>query len=155
MADKVTFPCEYLIFRSGYDERLIEPEYIQSLNEFCTKHGVIPIGVVNPYYGRDPSVQTPLQIIPVRDGMIDLNAPITDEEQMLLTSLFERFRQIDVFRRNCIIFRVGNFQNATKVFLSMKDLDYCAMYDIVSIEFLANDRGTIDTVFVSVDAESG
>lgn len=151
MANIVTFPCEYLVFSSGYDERLIEPEHIPAFQQFCSSIGVIPVGVYQDHYNGHPNIN----IIPVRNGQIALNEIPTEEEQRIATNLNQIITQSNLARRGCIIFRVGSFENATKVFLSMKNLDYCGMYDLMDIKFLSNDKGMIDIVFVSVDAESG
>lgn len=55
-----------------------------------------------------------------------------------------------------IVFRVGNFSNATKVFTNIKELEYCNMFDIHDMKFLQNPANhIIDICYVSIDAESG
>lgn len=151
MTNIVTFPCEYLAFSSGYDYRLLEPHNIKAFEDFCAEKGVIPTGIFQANYGTDPYISS----IPVRDGRIVLDTIPTQEEQTKASELTRQLIQSKLANRGCIIFRVGSFDNATKVFLSMKELEYCGMYDLMDIKFSSNEQGMIDVVFVSVDAESG
>jgi hypothetical protein len=147
MTDAVTFPCEYLFFTSGYEDRLLEEDKVEELSQFCAARGIIPIAL-SLTRGR-------MRVIPVRNGRIDMTVNPTDEETTSAFIVVTRIEGNGLALMGGIIFRVGNFENASKTFLSMSELNYCYIFGIDSIKFLANTERAIEIVVVKADAESG
>jgi hypothetical protein len=148
MTDIVSFQCEYLMFSSGYEISLLDK--IDNLNAFCREKGVIPLAIVNSIFSGAQPI-----IIPVRNGVINLDVQPTIYETERVNNVVSRLNRNNLGKSDGILFQVGYFKNATDVFLDMKSLDYCNMYDIVNMKFLRNEQGNIDLVYVHVDAEAG
>lgn len=157
MADKVTFPCEYLVVESGYTSRLLTPNHLEeaadeaNFDTFCANHGVIPLYVRDSIWGDTPEIVP----IVIENGHINRNATPSEALRTLCESIDARLRDNGLSNDGVVVFRVGDFANASKVFLNMKSLEYCGMYDITNIEVLRNPQGAIDLVYVDIDAESG
>jgi hypothetical protein len=150
--DIVTFPCEYLVFSSGYDERLIDPDKVNDLTEFCAEHGVIPLFIYDfNYKTRAVNIRT----FPINNGVIDLRIIPNQMEMAVNRSIAETLSRNNIADDGAIVFQVGNFENASNVFLNMGNLDYCNISHIMNIKFLRNQQGRINIVYVDVDAESG
>ncbi|CAH6419104.1 Hypothetical protein HVR_LOCUS298 [uncultured virus] len=149
MAQVTTFPCEYLVVNSGYTSRLLEDERRRNLSDFCARRGVIPLYIYDNIWGNGQ-----INPITVRDGAIVRGVPTPPDVYTQYEAIQNRLLTNNLEVSGIIVFRVGNFQNATKVFTGIDGLDYCNMYGINDIKFLQND-GRIDLAYVSIEAESG
>jgi hypothetical protein len=146
MADVITFPCEYLVIDSGYTDSLAEDDKADDLSNFCSKHGVIPLFV------KDGGVNFTFVY---QNDRIDYTAQATKESTDLTSSIIERLQRNKTIQRGMIVFRVGTFENASKVFTTISDLDYCNFGSMTEISFLKNNQDKIDLDYVAFDCESG
>ena len=146
MADIVTFPCEYLVVESGYTARLLERT--KELEEFCSKNGVIPLFIKDPAWENGRT--TPFVI---NDGIIHPQAEPTSDAVATCDAIVEKLTANGLRTGDIIVFRVGNFSNATNVLITIQGLNYCSMYNIDDVKFLRNDEGAINITYVSVDSD--
>jgi hypothetical protein len=144
MTDIVTFPCEYLVICSGYEYRLLNKT--DDLFEFCADQDVVPLFVTNEQNKVYPFLIT--------DGRINPSGITSEELNNLCVSIHTRLLKND-FAGSYIVFRVSNFSNAISTASSIKELNYCAMYDIFNIVFLCKENKITDIAFFNIDAESG
>ena len=152
MAGIVTFPCEYLVVSSGYTGRLTGDDKIRELDAFCKRKSVTPLFVFDRVHGTG-SIQA--FYTDEDDEFLEEAVSPSAEEHELYTSICTRLTDSGIHYYGIIVFRVETFDKAKQTFLSMLDLDYCEMRGVDDIEFLANQQGQIDLVYVSIDAESG
>jgi hypothetical protein len=149
MSDTVTFPCEYLVFSSGYESLLIENnKRMETLNDFCKNAEVIPLFIYES--SRRHIVITPT---PIHNGTIKLYGPVTDDETMRNTDISNMIRRTRLECWSAIIFQVGNIEKAEKVFQNMNKLNYCEIYEINKPIF--HNSNNISIVYVKAEAEAG
>lgn len=151
MADIVTFPCNYLVINSGYTGRLFTEEKIDALEDFSAEYGVIPL------YAKDSNWGTgEIQPFIVHRGVIVQNHPAAPEALLLFENLQRRLENNGLSSNGVIVFRVGNFDNATKVFTNFTKLEFCALFNVDNIKLLKNETtNDIEIIYVSFDSESG
>lgn len=150
MTEVVTFPCEYLTFSTGYENELLKEEFMTRFSNFCAQRAVIPIAIYDIVYTLPE--RPVITILPIRNGRITITADITEYEDQLANELGERLFRNNLARAGGVILRVGNFENASKVFLDMDVLEYCVIDSLGAIKFLHNAQGAIDLVCIEANA---
>ena len=147
MADIVTFPCEYMVLSSGYEDRLIDQDHIGALEQITIPREMTPLGIISTEVGN-------FRPLLIRNGAIDLYARATTEEAVTVYVLLQRLGRNKLLRTG-IILRIGTFKNVMDIIPKFKDINYCTMYGTPDIKFLKNEKNIIDLAFVTMDAELG
>ena len=150
MVDIVTFPCEYMVFTSGHEERLFN--FQREFEQVTIPQGIVPLGLINwsPYGAKFSSAT----LLSVRNGTIDWYGVSTEEERITWCLIVTRLKT-NKLHRDCIILRTGTFSNVMNIIRSFKDINYYPMYGLPEITFLRNEENVIDLAFVTMNAESG
>lgn len=148
MADITTFPCKYLVFSTGYEERILDA--LEHGQEIGIPAGITALGYMNEFSH---------QVIPfiTVDETLKINTEQTEkseEEVYLLIELLHRIRDNNLAKTG-VALQIGTFDKVMDTISAFKDMDYCAMYGLPTIKFLKNEEGVIDLAFVTMDAESG
>lgn len=89
--------------------------------------------------------------MPIRDGVIDLDAVPTNDEISALTSIFLRLQRNNMLR-TCIIFKVKACTEVTNISHDFRAMNYCTIDDVDNIRYLRNRRGYVDLAFITVNA---
>lgn len=133
--------CKYLIFTSGYECRLLDDtrDYgkYSNFDEFCLEENVMPLAICSLkgtffFNHEDRCNISIVQKLLQRIAKAEFNIEYTEH----------------------IIFGVTDCDHALKVALKMKDLDYWGNTSTIqNIKFINNEKGVIDTCYVSVDVD--
>lgn len=153
MADIVTFPCEYLAYSTGYEDRLLDGRYVEEFSSFCIEHGVTLITIYDPWRLRRYQTNDTTAVFTkvIATTLIEEFVTHLDRTANELIARLER----NQLQRPCVILRVGTFDKATEIFLKIRSIDYCTTYGIDSIKLLKNEQNIIDLAYVEINAESG
>ena len=147
MTDIVTFPCEYLMFSTGYEHRLMMPIITSRFEALCAEIEVIPLAIYQP------TIDNPIPtVITVRNGHIVIDEEPTEEETTIASNISGRLWDNNLHHIG-VILRVANFENATKIVTRMHTLKYCRIEDLRDIKFLRNEYGVIDIAYFDYNAD--
>lgn len=138
-------PLKYFVACTGYTDRLLEDKYLDTLEELCDDLNIDKF-FIRHTYGCGTVI--------MNNNDDDWSQDDTVSEEY--NELIERLKNNGLGSDGLIVFEVDTFNTASKLLCGkLKELDYCAMYDIDDIKLLQNSDGVIDTLYASFDTESG
>ena len=146
MTDIVTVPCKYLVVSTGFTRRLLTPELGKLLVQFSRNRGVIPIMIYDSEYASN------FVSLCIENDTIDLSTDSTQNGICYL--IVDKLGRNELNYDGIIVFKLDNFDQATRVFLELGQLQYCHVDCITGITFLKNYAGSIDFCYISIDATS-
>lgn len=118
---------EYLVVSTGYTIRLLHHDRLILLRDYCNDLGVIPL------FLYDMNI---LYCLPCRDGSI---APdINHYEEDTCDTIIKLLSQRDLLDQGVLVFRVGTFDNASKVLCTIDSLDHCKIGPMRKFMMLPN-----------------
>lgn len=146
MANTVT-SSKYLVFSSGYEGRLLNPEFADQLKQFCTQKEITPIAIMQPNARKITSLHI------IDDNVITGSDDMTVDEGIEFRKLFDTLKYHNLLSRECIIFRVESFNTITDIIARFKNIKHCEMHDEPVIDSFFDKNGAIDLIYVTIEVE--
>jgi hypothetical protein len=145
MSDIISIPLKLLVVSTSRVPELINPFYSEKslkFETFCMAHGASPL-YLKDTFGI-------VQFI-IEEGCMLLDWAPSETFRSYCRKINDKLSENGLQDDNVVVFRVGDFATASKIFLNINSLDYFNKSIITDIKFLCDDRKIVDLVYVSMN----
>lgn len=135
MTQLIEIPLSYIVFDTDYTARINKQKLMEELSETNIK----PLYVYDTLWGQGRTLLT------------------LEPNEQELTELQEAVSFVIENDSGTIAFKVHSMYNIFTLYRILKDLEYCAMFDIEDIQFVETTilGQRVNFAIVEVDSESG